>query len=252
MSVSEINPELLIQKLTLSPDSLKLKVPFCMALSGSSGSGKSTLVFQLIQHRDQVFDKPFHRIIYCMPSSLYPNNSEYFEKLRNVFPDVELCIGIPKLSQLGLEFNSHLTPCLLILDDLMTEVMNSATMHDIFTQHSNHKCLSVCLTLQNYYCPSRFGKSIIKNCQYRILFYNRLEERELNIISSQITGNSKFLVSNFKFLFKTYPSLPSHYILIDGQYRSNIPQFFCRTFILPNASNEISPLIFFVNPYYKK
>jgi hypothetical protein len=74
----------------------------------------------------------------------------------------------------------------------MKELLSSEAMFDRVTKQVHHNNLSVCFTLQNYYAPSKYGKSFIRNCQYRVIFYNRLDQRELNLMSSQIANSPQF------------------------------------------------------------
>lgn len=240
-----INPELLVQPL---PDntSLKLAVPACISVSGTSGVGKSELVLGLVKHRSDLFEEEFERVIYCQPHSLASRNQSYINRLKEVCDKIEVHIGIPKVSDLGLHIGVN--PSLLIVEDMMDSFLNSQEMHDICIKYSNHYKITCLFTLQNYYAPSKFGRSIMKNCQYRFLFYNRLEQRELNILSQQMTGSARFLASNFNFLFEKFPQETTFYLLLDGFSRSSSPQLFCRTKIFPNET----PILFIKNPNFKK
>jgi len=110
----------------------------------------------------------------------------------------------------------------------------------------HHYNISVIFTLQNFFQPSKFGKTISRNVNYKVFFYNRLDLTELRHISMQITPrNSTFLQSCFDFLTEQYPGL-NHYLLVDGHYKNSIPQLFVRTRIFPNPeTKEIEPIIFF-------
>ena len=135
----------------------------------------------------------------------------------------------------------------------MHSVLNSEEMLDLVTKNVHHNNVSVCFTLQNYYASSRFGKTIIRNCHYRIFFYNRIDQRELLSISSQIANAPRFLTANFKFLFEKFPNEPTHYLLIDGHFRSKMSDMWCRSHIFPKEKGgEITPIVFFPNPDYKK
>jgi len=72
----------------------------------------------------------------------------------------------------------------------------------------------------------RYGNNLVKNCHYKLIFYNRGEMLELRTISSHITDVPRFFKANFKFLDKNYPNEPSHYLLVDNHPRSNLKVFF--------------------------
>lgn len=61
-----------------------------------------------------------------------------------------------------------------------------------------------------------------------------------------------FMVSNFKFLQKTFPFQYSHYILVDGHVRSKMSQLHVQSQIFPNEDGDITPIIFTPNPEYRK
>ena len=102
---------------------------------------------------------------------------------------------------------------------------------------------------QNFYASSKFGKTLQRNVNYRIFFYNRLDLTELRHISLQITPqNSTFLQSCFNFLTDAFPN-HSNYVLVDGHYRSKMSQMMVRSNIFPDPeSGEIRPIIFFSTP----
>ena len=205
----------------------------------------------MVKYRKDIFTSDFHRIIYCQPEGFDLNNQNYFARLKEEFSSAEICVGIPNLSKLNLDFG-HL-PSLILMDDLMHSVLNSEEILDLVTKNVHHNNITVCFTLQNYYASSRFGKSIIRNCQYRVFFYNRIDQRELTSISSQIANAPNFFAGNFKFLFEKFPSEPFHYLLIDGQFRSPMSEMWCRSQIFPKEKGgEITPLIFFPNSNFRR
>jgi hypothetical protein len=245
--MDEVNPRLTVQKVLIDDNALRMQVPFAMSISGPQQSGKSEFVLQLIEHREKLFSSKFVRIIYCQSELLAHNNNGYFERLKTFFPNAELNNGLPNISKLNLDMNT--LPCLIILDDLMTELLDSPQMVDLLAVQVHHFNLSTIFTLQNYFAPSKFGKTIMRNVNYKVYFYNRLDLRELRNISCQIVPNSPlFMQANFLFLYKKFPEDPSHYILVDGHFRNKIPSLFVRSRIFPQANGEIKPIIFFPNP----
>jgi hypothetical protein len=210
-------------------------------------AGKSEFIFSLVKFREDIFTTKFHRIIFCEPHRSTSKSTDFFQRLKNEFPTIEQHFGLPNMQLLNLEFNT--LPCLILIDDLMKELLSSEAMFDLVTKQVHHNNLSVCFTLQNYYAPSKFGKSFIRNCQYRVIFYNRLDQRELNLMSSQIANSPQFFSSNFDFLYKQFPNIHSHFLLIDGQFNSSVKEFWCRTNIFPaEKGGEIRPIIFMKNP----
>ncbi len=56
-----------VEKLTVSKDFGKIVTPSRMLVAGPTLCGKSTFALEKIKHRDQVYDKPFERILYALP-----------------------------------------------------------------------------------------------------------------------------------------------------------------------------------------
>jgi len=244
-----IDPNLVVQEITFNPDDLKINSPSTMCISGPSMCGKTTFILNLIKHRNEMFKATFSRIIYCQPHTLQQPTT--FEKIKAMFPNAEHCFGLPNFAALNLSFN--ILPVLIVLDDLMHEIVQSPEFVKIVTQDVHHRNLTVIFTLQNYYVPTgrSVGKTITKNCQYRVFFFNMLEQRETSTISSALCDSAQFMGSAFKYLASKFPQ-ESNYLLIDGRFRSSCPDFFCRSCIFPNEKNELSPIIFFKNPHYSK
>ena len=114
--------------------------------------GKSHFVCELIKYREQLFTSKFCRIIYCQPESL-TQKSDVFEKLKQYFPAIELCHGLPNISKLHLDVDN--LPSLIILDDLMQAILNSSSMVDLFTVQVHHSNIR-----QKYHMINSAGKEI--------------------------------------------------------------------------------------------
>jgi hypothetical protein len=163
-----INPHAIVQEVSLTDDDLRFQVPFAMSITGPSQAGKSEFICELIRYREVLFSSKFYRIIYCVPQTLMYKQNAIFQKLQNEFSQVEMHFGLPKISALYLDCN-HL-PCLLILDDLMIPILNSSEMAELFSVHVHHYNISVIFTLQNFFAPSRYGRTIARNLHYKVFF----------------------------------------------------------------------------------
>ena len=206
---------------------------------------------RLIEDREKLFTSKFVRIIYCQPESLAHVNNTFFQRIKNAFPLAELHNGLPNVSKLNLDLNT--LPCLIIIDDLMTEFLDSPSMVDLLTVQVHHFNLSTIFTLQNFFATSKFGKTMMRNVNYKVYFYNRVDLRELRNISCQIVPNcASFMQSNFNFLKRKFPQDHSHYIFVDGHFRSKVPNLFVRSHIFPDETGQIRPIIFFPNVENRK
>lgn len=114
--------------------------PCTISLVGPSGSGKTTLLINgLLKYCNEMFGpKEVAGILY-----FYSEDQPAFEVLRQqseTYNNVKLIRGLPSREEFetmieafnGLHF-------LIILDDLMEEMANSALGQDIFTKLSHHR-----------------------------------------------------------------------------------------------------------------
>jgi hypothetical protein len=160
MNFTKIDLKKNVQKVLVHPNFYKFECPFAMSISGPSQVGKSQFILNLIRFRNELFTAKFTRIIYCQPESLSRARNDFFEKIKKEVPFAELVYDLPKLSELQLDSNN--SPCLLVIDDLMSSFLNSNEMSQLLSIHVHHANITCIFTLQNYFHPSRFGKD--KKC----------------------------------------------------------------------------------------
>ena len=108
----------------------RLKVAGSAIIAGPSMSGKSRLCKEIIRRRDEVFDKPIRRIIYCYTEW----QQELFSDMKKHAPNIEFIRGldyeIPEGNQ---------EPILLFCDDLMTEATHGKKVEDLFVRECHHR-----------------------------------------------------------------------------------------------------------------
>ena len=243
--MESINPHAVVQKVHLPKNGLKLKMPFSLMVSGPSQSGKSQWICKLIEQRAQIFETEFDQIIYCQPELLAHRPNEIFNRILKSFPTAMLLSGLPNIAKLHLNIGRG-RPVLLIIDDQMNAFLSSEAMLHLLTVGVHHHDVNVIFTVQNYFSASKFGKTMTRNSIYKTFFFNRTDLTELRHISTQIVAKSpNFLKSCFDFLMKKFPQDQSHYVFVDGHYRSNVPNFFVRSKIFPDEDGVIRPIIFF-------
>jgi len=241
VSVGEINPKAIVQIVNLPEDCNKLQVPCAICIAGPSQSGKSSFIVNLIKYRKDVFTQDFEKCYYCQPSNLCVRSNPIFDQIQQSFPSAELICGLPNINKLNLNLDS--SPKIVIIDDLMQDLLNSAEIVTLLSVHVHHSNITVVFTLHNFFAASRHGKTIARNLNVKVFFYNRLDLRELKIISSQIGSNPNFLQECFEFLMKKFPA-ENAYVLIDGLFKSKMKSMYVRTHIFP-VNGEIKPIIFF-------
>ena len=232
-----------IEKLDLDENALKFHTPCAISITGSSQSGKSYLMAQLVEHRSELFNTNFEQIFYCQPESLFLGTNPIFEKLKSLYPHIQLIQGLPDIAKLNLHIDR--TSKLILVDDMMQSILASPQMLDLLTIQIHACNITLCFTMHNNFPQSKFGKTISRNVQYKFIFHNRLELTELRILSCQLGKKSSFLEECLAFLFNTFPAEHHPYLMIDGHAQSppSIKTLFIRTHILP-TNGIIKPIIF--------
>jgi len=221
-----------------------------MLVAGPSQSGKSHFLLNLVKFREQLFTANFSRVIYCQKNIHTEKNKAFFAHLQELFPQAELVQGLPVLSELHLNINAIHT--LLLVDDMMRDVVGCIGMNNLATNDVHNFNITVIFVFQNYFARGKYGNDLVRNCQYKVVFYNRTEMLELRTISTHTVDTPRFLSYNFNYLQRHYPEDRHHYILIDSHSKSPMSQMWCRARIFPDDQGEIKPIIFFVNPNCKK
>lgn len=242
--MAEFGNERLQQILNVEENDFKFQVPCSISVIGPSQSGKSEWIVKLIKNRADLFTAQFQQIVYCIPENLQHSPNPIFEKIKLLFPSVQLVLGLPDTLKLNLTFDTM--PKLLIIDDLMSEFLASYEMVKLLSIEVHHYNITTIVTLHNLFAPSKYGRTHARNVNYKILFNNRLDLREARNISLQICNHPNFLTESFDFLNHEFPSQPA-YIVIDGHIKSPFKKLFVRSNIFPNEQNEIQPIFFSLN-----
>lgn len=130
----------------------------------------------------------------------------------------------------------------------MKEVSGSQTMEKIFTRDSHHENITVILVAQNHFASNQ---SIIRNCTYKVIFKDPLDDLVVRTISSQLMYRSKngqsFLNWCFEALSTYFPNWSHPYLIIDGNSKNPSHWSRIRTKIFPE-NDESFPLCLLKNP----
>ena len=239
--MAQIKVDKSVQLLELDENDLKFQVPASICVSGPSQSGKSHWILKLVKNMNKMFPIQFQEILYCVPENLSMTPNPIFEQIKQTFSTAQLVSGLPDVTKLNLNFDE--TPKLLIIDDLMTEFLASYAMVKLLSIEVHHYNITTIFTLHNLFAPSKFGRTICRNINYKVLFQNRLDLRECRNVSLQICNQPTFLSESFEFLHKEFPEEPA-YIVIDGHNKSKLKKLFVRSQIFPKE-NQIRPIFFF-------
>lgn len=118
----------------------------------------------------------------------------------------------------------------MILDDLVSKIVQSEDLLHLFTVTSHHRNISCVFITQNMYPPGKYAKSISLNCANFVLFQNPRDTRQLITFASQILpGQTKFFMDSY------YKSTKERYtyLLMDLSSHRHDRQYMLRTGIFP-------------------
>ena len=138
---------------------IMFKHPFCMTVAGPSQSGKTHFVTNLLLNFQNLITPVPEKIIYC-----YTSWQDKFDFLTSKIDIVEFKQGITDLD--------NIDNCLIVLDDLMTEVVDTEDIVKIFTVGSHHRNASVIFLTQNIYEKGKYSRAINLNSHYLVIFKN--------------------------------------------------------------------------------
>jgi len=144
---------------------LTFKHPFTCIIAGPSSFGKSTFCISFLQNLDTLCteQKLNGGIIWCYSEkTAFPHN-----QLSELKKNVQYHKGVPKNNTA----NAQGEPCLIILDDLLTEVY-SEDVCVLFTRGSHHRNISVILITRILFHQDRNCRDISRNVKYVLLFKN--------------------------------------------------------------------------------
>ena len=219
----------------------------CIIFSGPAQAGKSTILKQIVKHRTALFTCNFIRILYCVPEQHAQLHQDYFNELRQFYPNIEFVKGLPKIYDL----QQDKLPKLIIMDDLMREIFASDNMSLLFSHTSHHSGISVIFTTQNYFETGN-SKTIVRNCNAHIILDSLVSKVLIRNISMSFSPQPNFLNNCFKSLKHYYPQERYRYILIDGIADGFMHEMIFRSHIFPDENGEINPICFFENPKYNE
>jgi hypothetical protein len=156
---------------------LKFRCPSGIHIVGPTMSGKSTLTRRLLNDRDELFIKPFDRVIYA-----YSVLQDSFKKIKG---NVEFIQGISAI----LENENFFDPNennLLVLDDLMDEIADNHRASVLFTRGIHHKNVTVIFLYQNLFKKGTAMRDITLNSQYFLLFKSPRDVQQIKLLGRQL------------------------------------------------------------------
>ncbi len=242
---SKIQVNLTVEKLKVSSHFGKIITPSRMLISGPTMSGKSTFALELIKHRQVIYDNDFERIIYALPEDSIHLHHQFLEMVKTVYPPIEIVEGLPNINELHLKDDK--SPKLLIIDDMMQSTFASKSMLDLITKDSHHCNCSLVVTCQNIFLPTKYGRTFVRNCSEKVIFFDKTDANQLSILTRQIFPRFPYFLQDcFDWIFANRRTDPLKYILIDSSSLSHLPyNAIVRTCIFPDENGIVRIRLFF-------
>ena len=136
----KIDREASAQKITVSENFTRIRIPARISIVGPTQSGKSTLIYLLVKHRSLMFTEPFKRVILCIPAGSCHQHQKYLEKMQAVCTDLEIHEGPPDTQKLGLLLDNE--PKLLIIGNAYALFLVWSVQNFFFRRYDCERCQS--------------------------------------------------------------------------------------------------------------
>ena len=208
-----------------NPNDIQLKHPFTSILTGPTGCGKTTFIKKLLENLENVMVPRPQRIIYCF--SIWQKT---FDELLLNNPSIEFKQGLIDVQEIDKDVLN-----LVIIDDLMNELKDDATLSEFFTKGSHHRNMSVIFMTQNLFVQGKQMRSVSLNAHYLIVFKNPRDKAQFACLSRHMyPSKQKFLIE----CFENATQGPYGYIFLDFKQTTK-DELRVRTRIFPDEENIV-------------
>lgn len=185
-------------------EDVKFEHPSNWLIGAQSQGGKTNFVYQLLKIAD-IFKPDLPKIIYC-----YAEWQTLYEKMMIEINNITFMKGLPDIIDLE--------NVVIVLDDLMSDVIENKSLLNLFTVGSHHKKISTIFLTQNIYEKGKYARTISLNCHYMVLFKNLRDQSQVLHLSRQLyPGDTKF----FQEVFKLATEEKYGHLILDLKQKSN-------------------------------
>lgn len=188
----------------VTAEELLIRHPSRIIVGGPSMSGKSQLVKRLLVSVEETFTG----------FETYPIRAIW---VYGIFcPDYATDVVTPYIH---LSFQTELPTAedrfdILILDDVMSTLIDDARLANIFTKDSHHRNFSVFFLVQNIFATGKFMRTASLNANYFILMKTRRDLTQIKRLGSQFfPGSTDYFMDAYKAAVSLHPF---SYLLIDA------------------------------------
>ena len=185
-------------------EDVKFEHPSNWLIGAQSQGGKTYFVYQLLKIAD-IFKPDLPKIIYC-----YSEWQTIYEKMMIEINNITFMKGLPDIIDLE--------NVVIVLDDLMSDVIENKSLLNLFTVGSHHNKISTIFLTQNIYEKGKYARTISLNCHYMVLFKNLRDQSQVLHLSRQLyPGDTKF----FQEVFKLATEEKYGHLILDLKQKSN-------------------------------
>ena len=127
--------------------------------------------------------------------------------------------------------------CLIFIDDLMEDALQSPMVEKIFVQGCHHNGLSIALVSQNQYKQGSHARTISLNSTYLCLFRNLCDQMQIKTLGTQL-GQREFFLECYNDAVSNNNNNNYRYLLCDFSPHTDDDTRF-RTNIFPGEDTVI-------------
>lgn len=211
---------------------LRFQHPFTALIVGGTGSGKTFLIKQIIEHRQEMFNTSFEKIVY------------YYSEWQDLFDDLTSTHHVEFRQELPLleDHPRGQGAKLLIVDDFMQEIKtHQKEFLNFFVKGSHHRNLSIFFLSQCLFPDGMRQMSL--NAHYILIFKAPRDRAQIRTFCLQVNPE------HWKALLEAYEDATRagySYILFDFK-PSQSDHLRIRTKILPTEA----PVVYIPRAQYK-
>ena len=176
-----------------------------------------------------MYETPPEKILFC-----FGIDQPLLDEIERTIPNLKLHLGLPTQKEIE-EFTEDRKHTLIVLDDLMHRVAQSAEMELLFTQGCHHRNASIIYVCQNLFPKGPKSRTIALNTYYLVLMRNFRSGSQISHLGRQLfPGKSNALTQAYDDVMKNIYA----YLLVDVSPMGD-DRYRLRTAIFPDEDTIV-------------